>query len=131
MLNENKVKVMTKMAMYEEGQGGEDIKINSYYKRDYVSFKTLISIIWMTIGYILVVALGAGIFIDEILEHLTVNFLVMLAIGIVGMYLALLLLYTIGASQYYKKKYLDARHRLKKFNHNLTRLNRMYEKERR
>lgn len=131
MLNENKVKAMTKMAMYESRQGIEDIKINSYYKRDYVSFKTLISIIWMTIGYILVVALGTGIFLEEILEHLSVDFLVMFVICIVGMYLALVLLYAIGASQFYKKKYSDARQRLKNFNHELTRLNRMYEKERR
>ena len=131
MLNENKVKVMTKMAMYESRQGAEDIKINSYYKRDYVSFKTLVSIIWMTIGYALIVVLGVGLFIDEILERLTVDFLVMSVTCIVGMYLALVLLYVIGAGRFYKKKYSDARQRLKKFNHELTRLNRMYEKERR
>ena len=130
MLNENKVKVMTKMAMYESRQGAEDIKINSYYKRDYVSFKTLVSIIWMTIGYIMAVALGIGIYVDYILEHLTFDFIVMFIICIVGLYLALMLLYIIGANQFYKKKYSDARQRLKKFNHNLTRLNRMYEKER-
>ena len=130
MLNENKGKVMTKMAMYESRQGAEDIKINSYYKRDYVSFKTLVSIIWMTIGYIMAVALGIGIYVDYILEHLTLDFIVVFIICIVGLYLALMLLYIIGANQFYKKKYSDARQRLKKFNHNLTRLNRMYEKER-
>ena len=64
MLNENKVKVMTKMAMYENRQGAEDKKINMYYKRDYVSFKTLVSAIWMTIGYAVVVALVACIYFD-------------------------------------------------------------------
>lgn len=131
MLNENKVKVMTKMAMYESRQGAEDIKINSYYKRDYVSFKTLVSVLWMTIGYLMVVALGAGVFMDEILKRLSLNFIIMFIIVVVALYLAILLLYVIGASQFYKKKYSDARQRLKKYNHHLTRLNRMYEKERR
>lgn len=131
MLNENKVKVMTKMAMYESGQGAQDMKINSYYKRDYVSFRTLVSVIWVTIGYFMIVALGAGIFLDEILKRLTLDFIIMFIIAIVALYLAILLLYVIGASRFYKKKYSDARQRLKKFNHNLTRLNRMYEKERR
>lgn len=131
MLNENKVKVMTRMAMYENGQGAEDKKINMYYKRDYVSFKTLVSVIWMTIGYAMIVALGACIFFDEILKRMSVDFLIAFIIAIVALYLAVLLLYVIGASQFYKKKYTDARRRLKKFNHHLTRLNRMYEKERR
>lgn len=129
MLNENKVKIMAKMAMYEGKQGSEDIKINSYYKRDYVSYKTLISVLWMTIGYVLVLALGVGFFLDEILDRLTLDFIVMFAISIVGVYLLLALLYVIGASQFYKKKYSDARRRLKKFNQDLTRLSRMYEKE--
>lgn len=131
MLNENKVRVMTKMAMYESGQGEEDIKINRYYKRDYVSFKTLVSVLWMTIGYIMIVALGVCVFSDEILEQISVNFIIAFVIAIVALYLAILLLYVVGASRFYKKKYLDARHRLKKFNHNLTRLSRMYDKEKR
>ena len=131
MLNENKVKIMAKMAMYETKQGTEDLKINSYYKRDYVSYKTLISILWMTVGYAAIVMLGVGIFLDEILEQLSLNFVVMFAICIVGGYLSLTLLYAIGASQFYKKKYSDARKRLKKFNQDLSRLSRMYEKEKR
>ena len=131
MLNENKVKVMTKMAMYESGQGAEDEKINMYYKRDYVSYKTLVSAIWMTVGYAAMVALIACIFFEEILKRLSVNFLIAFIVAIVALYLAVLLLDVIGASQFYNRKYTEARRRLKKFNHNLTRLNRMYDKERR
>ena len=131
MLNENKVKIMARMAMYEGKKGTEDFKINSYYKRDYVSYKTLISILWMTVGYAAIVMLGVGVFLDEILEQLTLDFAVMFAICIVGLYLALALLYAVGAGQFYKKKYSDSRKRLKKFNQDLSRLSRMYEKEKR
>lgn len=131
MLNENRIKVMARMAMYEKKQGDEDLKINAYYKRDYVSYKTLISVIWVTIAYALVVVLAASIFLDEILQKISVDFIVMSMIGVVGVYLCIMLFYVIGASTFYKKKYSDARERLKKFNHNLTRLNKMYEKERR
>ena len=41
MLNESKVKLMTRMAMYESKQGEEDFKISSYYKKDYRSFHTI------------------------------------------------------------------------------------------
>ena len=51
MLNESKVKLMTRMAMYESKQGEEDFKISSYYKKDYRSFHTFATIIWVTVGY--------------------------------------------------------------------------------
>ena len=44
MLNESKVKLMTRMAMYESKQGEEDFKISSYYKKDYRSFHTIATI---------------------------------------------------------------------------------------
>ena len=47
MLNESKVKLMTRMAMYESKQGEEDFKISSYYKKDYRSFHTIATIIWV------------------------------------------------------------------------------------
>lgn len=35
MLDERKVKLMTKLALYEETYGKEDFKISSYYRKDY------------------------------------------------------------------------------------------------
>ena len=51
MLNENRVKLMTRMAAYEEKKGKEDIPISSYYRKDYVGLNVLITILWTTIGY--------------------------------------------------------------------------------
>ena len=55
MLNEDKVKLMTRMAMYESKEGAEDFKISSYYRKDYSSFHTIVTIIWVTIGYMIAV----------------------------------------------------------------------------
>ena len=35
MLDERKVKLMTRMALYEEQQGREDLKVSAYYRKDY------------------------------------------------------------------------------------------------
>ena len=37
MLDERKVKLMIKLALYEETHGKEDFKISSYYRKDYAS----------------------------------------------------------------------------------------------
>ena len=65
MLNESKVKLMTRMAMYESKQGEEDFKISSYYKKDYRSFHTIATIIWVTVGYAVAVGIGVIAFLDE------------------------------------------------------------------
>ena len=52
MLDERKVKLMTRLAFYEQTQGKEDFKISAYYRKDYTSLHMLCSFIWVTIGYV-------------------------------------------------------------------------------
>ena len=126
MLNESKVKLMTRMAMYESKQGEEDFKISSYYKKDYRSFHTIATIIWVT-----AVGIGVIAFLDELMKNLNMQFLVMLAAAVIIGYLVLVIFYGIVASHFYGTKHEKARKRVKQFNHDLTRLNRMYEREKR
>ena len=47
MLNNRKIRIMTKLATYEEKEGKEDIKLSKYYKTDFVRLnilKTIMSI---------------------------------------------------------------------------------------
>ena len=73
MLNESKVKLMTRMAMYESKQGEEDFKISSYYKKDYRSFHTIATIIWVTVGYAVAVGIGVIAFLDELMGNLNMD----------------------------------------------------------
>ena len=75
MLNESKVKLMTRMAMYESKQGEEDFKISSYYKKDYRSFHTIATIIWVTVGYAVAVGIGVIAFLDELMRNLNIWYL--------------------------------------------------------
>ena len=40
MIDEQKVKLMTKLALYEHTQGKEDFKVSEYYRKDYVAAHT-------------------------------------------------------------------------------------------
>ena len=57
MLNNNKIRLMTKLAVYESKEGKEDISLSKYYKTDYVRYQTIKSIISVTIGYALILVL--------------------------------------------------------------------------
>ncbi len=120
---------MTKMAIYEKEYAEEDLKITSYYKKDYSSFNTWITLIWITAGYVL----AGGLFLmcnaDGILEGITILKLVILTAIAAGGYLALIILYAIGAGRYYKKKHTRAKQRVKKYYRDLSRLEKMYKKE--
>ena len=50
MVDISRVKLMSKMAQYDQKVSEEDIKICGYFKNDYVSFKTLTTAIWFTIA---------------------------------------------------------------------------------
>ena len=59
MLDKRKIRLMIKMASYEKQGAEEDLKISSYYKKDYVSMNVWATAIWFTIGYAIVAALIA------------------------------------------------------------------------
>ena len=130
MLNENRVKLMARMAVYESTQGKEDQKISSYHKKDYSSFHTLITIIWITIGYAIVCGLVLIGYLDLLMTEFSMQRMIVLAAVAVGGYLAMVIAFGIGASNFYKKRYNLAKKRMKQYYRDLTRLGKLYEKER-
>ena len=120
---------MTKMAIYEKEYAEEDLKICSYYKKDYSSLNTWITIIWITVGYALVAGLFLMFNAETILEGITFIKLILIAAIAAGGYLALVIAYAIGASRFYKKKHVRAKQRVKKYYRDLSRLEKMYKKE--
>ena len=45
LLNENKIKMMTKMAIYEKNEGKSMLKTAKYFKGDYIAFGILKTVI--------------------------------------------------------------------------------------
>lgn len=131
MVNEERVKLMTRLAAYEENEGREDFKISEYYRKDYASMKTVISVLWMTVGYVLIIALAGVAFFEKLMEKLSMEMIAMLGIAVGAGYLILLIVYVIISKDFYNKKHTKARQRVKKYNHDLLRLMKMYEKEER
>lgn len=128
MINEKKVKLMTRMASYEQNKGKEDFKINGYYRKDYVSMQRLYTFFWTTIGYVCVVGLVFMAGFEKWMDQMSMEFFVTIAAVLVVGYIALLVFFFIVTNRVYNRKHQDARMRVKKFNHDLTRLLKIYEK---
>lgn len=129
MLNERRVKHMVKLASYESKSGAEDMKVNLYFKKDYISFNVLWSLIWMTIGYFLIVALVGIAYIEIIFDNLTLQSAIMLIGGVLGIYVLLLFVYGIISARFYRKKHIEARHNMKYHKQGLEILEKLYERE--
>lgn len=48
MLNDRKIRLMTKLALYERKEGKEDIKLSKYYRTDYVRLQVLKTVVAVT-----------------------------------------------------------------------------------
>lgn len=129
MLDKKKIRLMTKSAVYEKKQGGEDLKISSYYKKDYVSLNTWISLVWVTVGYALICGVVLLCFGESLLEDLTIMKLLVLAAVGAGAYLSLLIIYGIGAGNFYSQKYFGAKKRVKKYMRDISKLEKMNKKK--
>lgn len=129
MIDEKKVKLMTRMASYENNEGRDDLKISAFYRKDYASYHTVCSVLWVTVGYgFLVLLIGVCMF-DELMDSLSMGVMVTMAATAVIGYFAVVILYGVATYVIYNKRHQKARMRIKKYNHDLTRLLKIYEKE--
>ncbi len=125
MLDKRRIRLMTKLALYEQSDAKEDLKVSGYYKEDYAGLMILKGALWTTVGYAMVAVLFVLCNLDLLINDMSVQKLIVLACAVVGGYLVLLIVFCICASVFYKRKHVEARHRLKTFYNNLTVLERM------
>lgn len=129
MLDKNRIRLMAKMAEYEKSLAPDDLKISTYYKKDYAGLNTLITAIWITIGYVMAAGLVVLCNIDALLKNLTMTKLIIIASIAAGTYIILLVTYCVCASSFYKSRHNKAKQRVKKYYRDLSRLEKMYMEE--
>ena len=117
---------MTRTAIYEKKYAEQDIKISGFYKKDYASFHTWLTLIWITAGYLLAGGLFCLCCMDSLMEDLTLLKLIILVAIAAGAYLILLIVYGIGSGRYYRKKHSEAKRRVKRYYRALSKIEKMY-----
>ena len=131
MLDERKVKLMTKLALYEETYVKVDFKISSYYRKDYASLLVIYAFLSVSVGYVCLVALLLLAGVEDIMSNMSNGLILFLFLIILAGYVGVVIVYCGIASHIYNEKHKKARKRVKKYNHNLIQLLKMYEKEKR
>lgn len=129
MLNNDKIRIMTKLAIFESKNGKEDIKLSQYYKRDYIRLQVLNTVVFTTIGYLLILLL-VGVYQSEYLIAEAVK-LDYKAIGlyVLAIYVMLLTVLVLCTVIGYTIKFESSRKKLAGYNKGLKYLRKIYEEE--
>ena len=129
MLNNRKIRLMTKLAIYEKEDGKEDIRLGKYYRVDYVRYQLLKTIVAVTCGYLILVLMTILYYMEYLIaEAVKLDYA---AIGrtMLGVYLVLLLAFSGIAVLGYTIKYNRSRKKLAKYYRMLKRLCTIYRAE--
>lgn len=129
MLNEEKIGLMTKLALYEQGEGKEAIESSKYNKKDYVSLKMINTAITITIAYIMIVALWILREIEYVVDELVNINLVNIGIMLLVLYLIVFIIYMLVSYVIYSMKYIKMQEMNKKYSDGLKELYLMYKRE--
>ena len=122
MLNEEKIRLMTGIAMFEKKAVKETFPVNRYFKSDYVGSHMIRSFIVYTVAWMLCFALW-------LLYKFEFSFFVLVSSArTVGLYyLAGLALYLFITYRVYSRRYSEAVQNMKIYQAKLKRLERRYE----
>lgn len=129
MLNEEKIKLMTKMAIYEQRRGKKEIPMSRYFRSDYISLGIIKTVIASTIAYVLIVALWLFYDFEGFMNRLTEIDIVDWGRTILILYVAYMIISILVAYLVYRYKFRKVRESLKTYNAGLKEITRMQEAE--
>ena len=129
MINEEKVKIMTKLAMYEQGKGQKISAGQQVLPKRLYRLAPIKNFFLVTIGYCLSVAAVAVYFGEYLLENIHKMNLIMLGVYIVIGYLIVLVAYSVLTYIQYSVQYYRAKKSVREYYSQLTELNKIYARE--
>jgi hypothetical protein len=129
MLNNKKIRTMTKLALYEQMDGKEDIRMGKYYKTDYVRLQVLKTVVNVTVGYILILVLIGMYKAEYIISNLVTFDFVRIGQYILGFFIMIMAVFVTGSILGYSLKYDKSRKDLSKYYKSLKKLSSFYQDE--
>ena len=129
MINEERVKQLYKIAIYERTEEKQHREAGLYYRSDYVGKEIIKSIFTGTIAYGLLTALWAMSNWEAVLESLNNLEIINTAVEVIVIYVGFLALYLFATFVVYLIRYGHSRKKLEQYKEDLKEMNQMYERE--
>ena len=119
VIDENKVALMTKLAIYEKHESGRNLVMSKYYEGDYVRYNVLKTWVAATVAYWIIIAAYIFMSFDDLLAKVNDIDYFDLMYKILGAYAAFCIVYYLISSVIYRYRYIKAKKGLVEYNSNL------------
>ena len=129
MINEERVKQLCKIALYEKTEEKKHRQTGIYYRSDYVGKEIIKSIFTGTIAYGLLAVLWAMSNWEAVLESLNNLEIINTAVEVIVIYIGFIALYLFATFVIYLSRYGYSKKKLDGYKEDLKILNQMYERE--
>ena len=129
MLDEKRIRQMTKLAFFEKEEEKNALRIGRYFRSDYIGKELLKNFIQASIGYVLVVAVMALYHIEWLVDEIDTVDLQVAAGCLIASYLCFLAVYSIAVYVISTIRYQRAQKKLKGYGKELDELQRMYDEQ--
>lgn len=126
MLNEDKIRLMTGIAMYEKKAEKDIFPVTRYFKSDYISSHMIRSFLTYTFAFLIFLAVWILYQIEDIFNSMDITVLISSAKYIGILYAAGLFLYSLVTYLVYSKRYETASKSLRVYQAKLRRLEKKY-----
>lgn len=127
MIDIERIKIMTRLATYEKGQGKKDIAMNRYSREDYIKYHMLWSSIAATVAFAIACFLFLLWGLDWIISLPSRSSYIFLLGMICFLYIVFLFIYRRFLRKLYNKHYTQMTLRLEEYRRDLRKLQELYE----
>jgi len=129
MLNEERIKLMTRMACYEEHEGKKNVAVGSYFRGDYIALQVIKSLFSATIAFCILFGVFVMYDFEVFMADLYKMDLFEFGKSVMIAYLVFAAVYGIISYCVYTYRYTRARRSLKIYYNNLKKLAYLYDRE--
>lgn len=130
MLQEEKIHTMSKLAIFEQHEKKDALRMAKYYRIDYIRYEFLKNIISVTVAYAIILAMIAIYHMEHLLLEATKLDYILLRKQVLGGYIILLVVSGILTFLLSGIKYYKNHRKIKKYYHLLRVLRQGYRDER-
>ena len=129
MLSQERIKLMTKMAAYEENEGKKYMSIGSYFRSDYMGKQVIRSVICGTLAFFLLAGLYVYYHFETMMQDIYKMDLLLLGRRVLFYYIVFIAAYSVITYVIYSFRYSRAKRSLKHYYYHLKQLAAIYDIE--
>lgn len=129
MLNKDRIRLMTKLAAYEQGEGKEYMPMSQYYRRDYIGLQMIKTFVCSTIAFGILFLLQLLYQLESFMNSLYKMEYEEYIVSLLVKYVIFVIIYQVIAWAVYSLRYKKGARLQKKYRSRLKKVQKLYERE--